>query len=316
MSRRRLIIALTCAFYALQVSLLVYWHSLAVGDMRTLDTMISIATAFVLGLIDAGAARYLLQALHRSETTYVADVSTRLELSLEGYRSVAERDEQLAQEVAHAVEEELARARNALAQGRATAAEEHLRTSVDIASQVKPPYCDNVAVAAVLDSKARQCEEANVGFKAMVDVPAELDLPDVEVAAVFFNLTDNALHECEALRAEGVAPDDYGGGHDTVAHSPSRHIPTVSVRASVQAGHLFIEVSNPCRTNATVGNNGRDGIPQSAFVRRVETHHEHGWGTSIVATIARDHGGLAEFDTHGATFVARVMIPLHVAESS
>jgi len=295
MNRRHTIIVLTCAFYALQIGLLVYWHSLAASDMRAIDAFISLAIALILGVIDASVARYLLQALHRSETVYATDVSTRLERSLEGYRLAAERDEELMREVGYAVERELASAREALSQRRAADADNHIRASVDIASQTKPSYCDNVAIAAVLDSKARQCDEAGVGFDAKVDLPADLPLQDIEVAAIFFNLIDNALHEGEALLEES-----------------EEAVPTVTVRSKVQAGQLFIEVSNPFRTESGTIRNVR----RNALTLRSESADEHGWGTSIVTTIARDHGGIAEFETHGKTFVATVMLPLPESSQS
>ena len=305
MSRRRLIIALTCAFYALQLGLLMYRHSLAASDARSIDAFVSIGIAVVLGLIDANAARYLLGALNRSQTVYATDASARLERSLERYRLEAERDERFAQEVGRAVEEELSRARKAIAQGKSAEANGHIQASLGIASNMRPPYCDNVAVAAVLDSKNRQCEEADIDLDAKVDIPSELPLPEVEVAAVFFNLIDNAMHECEALKSEGV---------DKVA---------ISVRAGIQAGQLFIEVRNPCRVASKrkcgfdsvlrrrakgVANDA--GVDQSAMLRRSDTSHEHGWGTNIVRTIARDHGGIVEYSRRDAIFTATVMIPL------
>lgn len=310
MSRRRIIIVLTCSFYALQVGLLVCWHMLASVELRMVDALISVGIAAVLGIVDASAARYLLQALHRSETVYAADVSTRLERSLEGYRLVAEHDERLVQEVGRAVEKELLRARKALAQRRAAAVDEHLRTSVGIASLTRPPYCDNVAVSAVLDSKARQCEEAGVGFDAKVDVPADLALPDVEVAAVFFNLIDNALHECEALNERGGDATSISAEPNRAADTSPEGAPAVSVRAKVQTGQLFVEVSNPCRTEGPTWRHAGRNVWQKAMRRRSDTSREHGWGTEIVSTIAREHSGIAEFETHDRTFVATVMIPL------
>jgi len=305
MSRRRLIIALTCAFYALQLGLLMYRHSLAASDARSIDAFASIGIAVVLCLIDANAARYLLGALNRSQTVYATDASARLERSLERYRLEAERDERFAQEVGRAVEEELSRARKAIAQGKSAEANGHIQASLGIASNTRPPYCDNVAVAAVLDSKNRQCEEADIDLDTRVDMPTKLPLPDVEVAAVFFNLIDNAMHECEALQLAGL---------DEVA---------ISVRARVQAGQLLIEVRNPCRVDSNskrglagvfrhraMGSESDAGVDQSAMIRRSETSHEHGWGTNIVRTIARDHGGVVDYSRHDATFTATVMIPL------
>lgn len=285
MNRRRVIIVLTGVFYLLQLALIAYWHSLAEEGTRMLDLAISVGIAVVIGLIDAAVARYLLQALRRAETAYAADVSERLEQSLESYRVTAEREDALAQEVGSAVELELAAARRALAEGRVGDLDHHLQHGLDIASQTRASYCENVTVAAVLETKVRQCEEAGVRLVPQVVLPNELGLPDVDVAAVFFNLIDNALHECVALVAEGV--DE----------------PTIVTKARVQAGQLFVSVENPCRADVDAHSKAR--------AHRAESGQLHGWGTEIVASIAQDHGGIAEFEAHDGTFVANVMIPLH-----
>ena len=285
MNRRRVIIALTCAFYALQLALLWYWHALAPEDSRTLDLVVTLAAAVGVAVIDAGVVQYLFAALQRAEAAYAADVSMQLERSLESYRVTTEREQTLAREVGRAVDEELARAREALNQGKAGDASAHLRQGLDIASQTRTVYCDNVPVAAVLETKERQCHEAGVGFEHHVKLPEELPLPDVEVAAVFFNLIDNALHECEAM-LEG---SEAGG------------LPTVRVSSMVQAGQLYVEVANPCRKEAA---KARGAARRGGLLR------EHGWGTDIVTNIARGHGGLTQFEERNGVFTATVMIPL------
>ena len=284
LSRRALIVVHTGLFYGLQLALLLYWHSLASNQMRGLDTLITVAIAVVLAVVDAGAARYLLQALKRSEQVYAAGVSASLEESLTSYRALAEQERALAEEVGRAVEQELSEARTALAAGDFAEVDTHLQTGLAEASRTHAPYCEHVAVAAVLETKVRQCNEAGVTLDPYVSLPEELTLPDVEVAALFFNLIDNALHECESLAADGA--EDL-------------HIP---VRGNVQAGQLFVQVTNPCRTGADARKHARE--------RRKATGGQHGWGTDIVRTIARDHNGIAELGEKDGLFTAQVMIPL------
>jgi len=294
MNRRRIIIALTCAFYVLQLVLLWYWHALAPEATRTLDLIITIAVAVGIAIIDAGVARYLFAALRRAEAAYAADVSEQLERSLESYRITAEREQALAREVGQAVDAELTRAREALSKGSAEDASAHLRQGLDIASKTRIVYCDNVAIAAVLESKERQCAEARVGFEHHVKLPEELPFPEVEIAAVFFNLIDNALHECEAILAGGseLPPDALGGI-------------TVCVNSMVQSRQLFVEVTNPCR---------KDAVKAKGTARSGGLLREHGWGADIVSLIARQHGGMAQFDERDGMFAATVMIPLPSAE--
>lgn len=284
-ARRRAIIALSLVLYALQVSLIWQWYTLAPQGPGTLDLAVFLIVTLAVGIVDVGVVRYLFAALKRAEEAYAQGVNERLRRSLDDYRVVAECEEDLAREVSSTVSEELTRAREALAQGRANDARGHLQQSLDIASQTKSAHtCSNVPVAAVLQSKSRQCEAAGASLETHVTLPEELGLLDVEVAAVFFNLIDNALHECKAMIASG----------GTVA-------PTISVSSMVQAGQLYVEVKNPCRMEA------RSAL---SIARRRNLLSEHGWGTDIVTQIAGDHGGVATFDAEGGVFIARVMIPL------
>ena len=284
MSRQRTIVVLAAVYYAAQMALLVYWHSLAVPEFRLLDALITLGIAAVMGFIDWWSARYLLQALSRTEQVYADDVSQQLEQSLENYRTLAEREEQRSAEIGREVEAELAQARKSLAEGRTDDVAMHLQQGLDIATSLRKPPCDNVAVAAILEAKTRECEEAGVELSTQVALPAELGLPDIEVASLLFNLIDNALHECAALRAQ-----------DAVAK------PVITLHARTQAGQLFVQASNPCRPGIQA--------PGSRTEKR-DTEALHGWGTDIVRTIAHNHGGIAEFTFENEVFIATVMIPL------
>lgn len=284
MSRRNLILVLTGLFYALQLAVIINWYNISTADTRTGDLLISIAIAVVVGLIDAGAARYLLAALKRSEEAFAASVNEQLERSFDEYRASAEEEERLVEEISAGVERELAHAREALAAGRSSEVSDHLQQGLSIASQIHATHCDNVPIAAVLDGKARQCAAAGIALDIQVDLPSDIGLPDVETAAIFFNLIDNARHECEALVEAGE-------------EKPL----SIHVRSLIGAGQLIVEVTNPCRTGAS---------RRRSKVLSKEPLRTHGWGTSIVEDIARTHGGIAEYTEKDGTFSASVMIPL------
>lgn len=235
---------------------------------------------FVTCVVDIGVTRQLFGTLGRLEQDYDADVTKDLEESLRAYRVRALQDRQLASMVGVNVEQNIARARQALLEGDVPGTQDKLRHGIDLVSQTGATQCDNVVVASVLESKSRQSEAAGVELVTEVVLPEELGLEDVEVAAVFFNLIDNALHEC----AELARPDNR-----------------IEVRARIQAGQLFVEVTNPCREGAE--------HRRRAAARRSDATMYHGLGTSIVTDIARRHGGLAQFDERDGIFVADVMIP-------
>lgn len=285
MSRRRLILTLCIMFYSLQLGLLTYWHSLAAPELQSLDTLVSMVIALALGVVDWYATHHLLRALDRTEHIYAQDVNQQLQQTLERYRRLAEREDERAREIGLSVEAELAQAREDLAAGHTEDATKHLQIGLDIASDVKRPPCANVAVAAIMEVKTRECEEAGVRLNGNVNLPQEIQLPNVELASLLFNLIDNALNECKVLLAEDPTCE-----------------PEITLRGRIQAGQLFIQVRNPCR----------DETPTKKTQLKIQSRGEssHGWGTDIVQTIARIHGGIAEFESAGNTFTATVMIPL------
>lgn len=284
MNRRHVILALGATLYVLQLGLLIYAHSLAAPALQSLDMVVSAAIALALGLADWYATHYLLQALDRIEQVYAQDVSQQLQQTLEHYRQLAEREEWRAREIGVGVETELAKAREDLAEGHAEDATKHLWLGLDIASDIKRPPCANVTVAAIMEVKARECEEAGVRLDSKIDLPQELPLQNAEVASLLFNLIDNALNECKALRAENPT-----------------YQPEITLCGRIQAGQLFIQVRNPQRHHLA---------GEKRFKTRPQSESQHGWGTDIVQDIAQNHGGLAEFESAGDTFTATVMIPL------
>ena len=231
-------------------------------------------------VVDIGVTRQLFGALKRLEQDYDADVSKDLEESLRMYTSRALQDRRLASSVGASVERSIASARQALMEGDVAGTQDRLRSGIDLVSQTWTTRCDNVVVASVLESKSRQCEAAGFELVAKVVLPEILGIEDVEVAAVFFNLIDNALHECEELARPGAR---------------------IEVQARVQAGQLFVEVTNPCRGGAE--------HRRRVAARRADATMYHGLGTSIVSDIAQRHGGLAQFAERDGTFVANVIIP-------
>ena len=47
-----------------------------------------------------------------------------------------------------------------------------------------------------MEQKARAASDSGVRFRAELDIPADIQLPGVELCAVFSNLLDNALNAC------------------------------------------------------------------------------------------------------------------------
>ena len=195
MNRRHVILALGVTLYVLQLGLLTYAHSLAAPSLQLLDMVVSAAIALALGLADWYATHYLLQALDRIEQVYAQDVSQQLQQTLEHYRQLAEREERRTREIGLGVEAELAKAREDLAAGHAEDATKHLWLGLDIASDMKRQPCANVTVAAIMEVKARECEEAGVRLDSKIDLPQELPLKQ-RLCSAAKRLSTNARSPC------------------------------------------------------------------------------------------------------------------------
>lgn len=285
MRRRRVLILLGLGFFALQSTTIAIGYLLAPADSQVFDTFVSLLAVVAFGLIDLVIVRFLYGALERLEQSYSDEAVLQTERILEDYRRMAREEDGLVRQLSSQIEEELDRAHQAVAQGDSQQVDEHMRASLQIASQLRPPCCDNAAIAAVLEAKRRQCEAAGVRLETSAVIPEVLALPETEVASIVFNLVDNALHECEQL----IANDN-------------KEEPCIHVRAHVRAGQLIIQVDNPCRPESSPKLRRRR-LPRNPA-------EPHGWGMGIVRAIAERHRGLAEFEKKDGLYVASVMLPI------
>ena len=284
MHRRRAIILLGCLVFVVQVVYLVMVQALSNDDLGKLGPLLTVALCVVFALVDVSVIRYLFSALRNIERAQAASVDEQLKESLQGYREAVRVEEHAVRELAQELEAELARARLALGSQHAQAMDDHLCRSLAVASDMGSLPCENVTVAAVLEAKSRQCEKDGIVLKTQVSLPREISIPDMEIASVFFNLIDNARHECAALVSQGT------------------QAPVIGVYGTLQSGQLYVEVANPCRTDAE----SRRRRARAA----IDSSRQHGWGMGIVEDIARRHGGIATFGAKGDRFSAQVMIPL------
>lgn len=282
----RLIITLASILFLLQV-IATFISGISNGSTSFRSSVfVSFLLSAVIGALDMFSVRYLLSAVKRSERAYVSQMSVQLESSLESYRNQGVREEELIRQIGAEINEELHAAQEALLRGDLSRINHHLKTSLTLASQSKSIACDNIYISAVLEIKLRQCAEAGIVLNTQVNLPCDLPIQSIEVASIFFNLIDNAMRECELLSESGDTDERLA----------------INVRGLVQASELFVEVDNPCRASVD--------YRQRAAKRRVDTSGIHGWGTQIVADIARKHDGISTFSERDGEFIAQVMLPL------
>ncbi|RYQ10579.1 ATPase [Bifidobacterium pseudolongum subsp. globosum] len=158
------------------------------------------------------------------------------------------------------------------------ASEQAVERSIQSASNAFCPHtarmCENLAVDALLAMKMHDAQRRGIDVQCDVRVSHHTPLSDVELCAVFANLCDNAIHACVRIREHG------GGGGSGSAW--------ICIRARADARQCVVNVTNAYRADAA-----DDGGPHCAeHVGFGDTTiPEHGWGLSILESIAAQHGG-------------------------
>lgn len=109
-------------------------------------------------------------------------------------RSRHERDQ--ASALRDQLRERLEQARADLRAEQAGKAGESLEDVISLIGAQPQRFCQHPAVDALVEQKARAASDSGVRFRAELDIPADIQLPGVELCAVFSNLLDNALNAC------------------------------------------------------------------------------------------------------------------------
>ena len=161
--------------------------------------------------------------------------------------------------------------------GEVRRAQELIAEVVAAADRTRPERCcANEVVNMVVSSFSQKADEAGVELATAAEVPAELDVPDVDLFALLSNALENAV------AAAAGAPEG------------SRH---VDLRMRLDDGKLLIEVSNTFGQTPVLV----DGMPQAA-------RDGHGLGTRSIAYIAERLHGNCQFALQTDRFVLRIIL--------
>lgn len=149
---------------------------------------------------------------------------------------------------------------------------------------VQTHYCSHRALDALLVMKAQVCKEVGINLMVEVDLPQTLDLPSVDICALFANALDNAIHACTNVEASKRS---------------------VEVSAHVSAGHFIMNVTNSCTADANIHLPDRAKNTSNTSTPATDGSNgeipEHGWGLSIMQRIAKRHDGIFTIAQHDAT---------------
>lgn len=156
-------------------------------------------------------------------------------------------------------------------------------------------FCQHPAVDALVEQKARAASDSGVRFRAEIDIPADIQLPGVELCAVFSNLLDNALNACAKLPAG------------------QRRVETT---ARLWGMYLVIDMENGYLPPQERGRAA--GVPASGDVGGPgdggaagpfpDLSVPHGWGQGIVREVARRRDGTFEAGQVDGVYRVRVIL--------
>ena len=138
-------------------------------------------------------------------------------------------------------------------------------------------YCDKPALDAVLSSYLRKAREQDIRLSLRLAFPEELPVNETELATVFANALENAIHACEDVPVE------------------NRHL-----EISVMTDPCFMfqirnSYAHPVSFDA-------DGIP-------VSLRQNHGFGTRSIAAFCNKHHADFEFKADPNCFCLRICFP-------
>lgn len=156
---------------------------------------------------------------------------------------------------------------------------EYIKENIEKIDEFTPyRFCEMEILNLILSHFASKAEELKAQYHFNIELPEQIPLSRSELCALVSNALENAFHAVEEMPEEKRFVD---------------------VRLCAFNRKLIFSVDNSCD----------DGIqiPDS----RSKVHKEgHGYGTQSIMTIAKNHNGMAVFQTENGTFYLMVTIPL------
>ncbi len=303
----RLMQKLLCMLFPLsQICLIAY--PLACSTRYELPVA-AYASLIVLGIVCGPVDLLLFRALDQACRWF--DSSSKVNMLQEqlqvqsALRQRSRRERDQASALRDQLRERLEQARADLRADQAGKAGESLEDIISLIGTRPQRFCQHPAVDALLEQKARAASDSGVCFHAELDIPADIQLPGVELCAVFSNLLDNALNACakspDGERRVEATARLWGtylviGVENSCSPSQERGR-AAGVPASSDAG-------SSRHQSGDVGRQGDDGTA-SPFP---DLSVPHGWGQGIVREVVRRHDGTFEAGKVDGVYRARVIL--------
>lgn len=136
--------------------------------------------------------------------------------------------------------------------------------------------CGNEALNAIFYIERERANRCGASLDCKIAVPPVLAIGAVDLSSLLMNLIDNALESLE--------------------RNPTLSDRRVEVEAVQRDGHLFVRVANPLPA----------GQESSALTLKTckENQSLHGYGSKVVAVIAKKYNGTVEYTAENGVFTA------------
>lgn len=269
----------------------------AVGIGWTLAYDLSPWLLVVLGLLLAFCVPLSLRLQKEMRRTCEAEALRERVRALEeqehisaAYRERILADEEGIRAVRRRVAEEVTEARAMISARDADAASQRLARALELMGDGAYRQCDHPSADAMASMKAQACRDAGVEPRFALEVPRDVPVSAVDLCAVLGNLADNGLAAAVRVREEGMEP-------------------YLRLRCAAKDGYLVVTAQNPVgKADAEVLRANRAGrLRKGGALPSVDSH---GWGLSIVSSIAARYDGALAVEVFDGVFKATVALRL------
>lgn len=141
-------------------------------------------------------------------------------------------------------------------------------------------FCGNPCIDAILSLKKESAEQKGISFQAILQIPKESVIDDVDMSTILFNLLDNAIEAQE---------------HVTDSEK------FIQLKMVLDSGLWMIRVRNSCNPSITIK---KGTIPSSTK----PAPYFHGYGIKNVIACAEKYDGTYTFTAEDGVFTALLFI--------
>lgn len=158
-------------------------------------------------------------------------------------------------------------------EGRKTAAQLLEQMNLQIEETAPVCYCENMIVNVILAEKVKEAEVQNILMDICVELSENITIEKIDLCSVFFNLLDNALHAATLAEKHRV----------------------ITVHSWLRGGYCMVKVTN--------------SVPSASIQAAANRDRElHGYGLSILESVAKKYQGEFSVCTESGKFIADIKL--------